>query len=84
VKLIVRNTDGRDSSEVATYVGKLPERKPPPEDVEAKKQRDELAAQAAKMKADLTWQALKTKKLEKQLQSLQDQQKRMQNQVEGK
>jgi hypothetical protein len=36
------------------------------------------------MKADLTWQALKTKKLEKQLQSLQDQQKRMQNQVEGK
>jgi hypothetical protein len=37
------------------------------------------------MKADLNWQAMKTKKLEKQLDDLrQQQQKRMQNQLDGK
>jgi proteasome lid subunit RPN8/RPN11 len=86
VKLIVRNAEGKEASEATTYVGKLPDRKPPPEFEEAvKKQREEMAAQAAKMKADLNFQAAKTKKLEKQLDELrQQQQKRMQNQIEGK
>jgi proteasome lid subunit RPN8/RPN11 len=85
VKLIVRGPDGTEVSEVTTYVGKLPERKPSPEEEAAKKQRDELAAQTAKMKADLNSQAARTRKLERQLEELRrQQQKRMQNQVEGK
>jgi proteasome lid subunit RPN8/RPN11 len=85
VKLIIRGFDGRESSEVTTYVGKLPERKPTAEEEAAKKQREELAAQAAKMKADLNSQAVRTRKLEKEIEDLrQQQQKRMQNQVEGK
>jgi proteasome lid subunit RPN8/RPN11 len=84
VKLVVRPAGGKDSAEATTYVGKLPERKPPPETEEAKKQREESAAQAAKMKADLAFQSARTKKLEQKLQTLQEQQKRMLNQVQGK
>jgi len=85
VRLIVRNPDGKEVAEATTYIGKLPDRKPAAESEEAKKAREEMAAQAAKMKADLNFQAAKTRKLEKQLQDLrQQQQKRMQNQIEGK
>ena len=50
------------------------------------KQREEMAKQAAKLKADLNSQAAKTKKLEKDVQSMreemrQQQQRRMANQV---
>jgi len=81
VKLILKRQDGKESREVTTFLGKLPERKPPPENEEARKQREELAAQTAKLKADLTWQATKTRKLEKDLQTVRDQQKRMANQA---
>jgi proteasome lid subunit RPN8/RPN11 len=79
VKLIVRTAEGKESSEVTTYVGKLPDRKPAQESEESKKQREDMAAQAAKMKADLNFQAAKTRKLEKQLNELRKQ--RMANQV---
>jgi proteasome lid subunit RPN8/RPN11 len=85
VKLIVRNSEGKEAVEATTYIGKLPDRKPLEESEESKKAREAIAAQAAKLKADLNFQAAKTRKLEKQLQELrQQQQKRMQNQIEGK
>jgi len=90
VKLIVRRPEGPELREVTTFLGKLPERKPPPEDAAAKKQRESLAAQAAKLKQDMNWQVVKTKRLEKDLQVMRDelrtqQQKRMANQAgEGK
>jgi hypothetical protein len=63
----------------------FPERKPPPEDPEIRKQRDALAGQAAKLKTDLGAEVARTKKLEKSLdevkKALQEQQrKRMENQ----
>src|SRR5260370_30019086 len=64
VRLIVHQKDGPDLREVTSFLGKLPDRKPA-EDPEAQKQRDEMAQQAAKLKADLNFQAAKTKKLEK-------------------
>ncbi len=77
VKLIVHRAGGPDLAEVASFLGKLPERKPR-EDAEAAKQRDELAKQAAKLKTDLGLQAAKTKKLERDLQSMRDEMKQQQ------
>jgi hypothetical protein len=56
---------------VTTFLGKLPERKPAPEDPEIRKQRDDLARQAAKLKSDLDAQAVRTRKLEKSLTNVQ-------------
>jgi proteasome lid subunit RPN8/RPN11 len=90
IKLIVRGPDGPEVREVTSFFGKLPDRRPPPENEAARKQRDDLAAQAAKMKTDLNWQVVKTKRLEKDLQTVREelrtqQQKRMTNQAgEGK
>ncbi|HXK02357.1 MAG TPA: hypothetical protein VMS37_08140 [Verrucomicrobiae bacterium] len=87
VRLIVRGPDGHELREVTAFLGKLPERKQPvAEDEEARKERERLAAEAAKMKTDLNWQAVKTRKLEKDLQSVRDelrreQQKRLMNQA---
>ncbi|MCU1232824.1 MAG: Mov34/MPN/PAD family protein [Candidatus Solibacter sp.] len=88
VKLIVHQTKGPDVREVTSFLGKLPEHKPV-EDPEAKVQRDELAKEAAKLKLDLNWQTIKTKKLEKDLQSMreemhQQQLKRLNNQLPDK
>ena len=71
VKLIVHQAKGPDFREVTSFLGKLPERKPV-ETPAAQKQREEAAKQAAKLKADLTLQAAKTKKLEKDLKSMRD------------
>ena len=86
VKLIVRRPDGQESREVTTFLGKLPERKAPVEDEEARKQREELAAEAEKLKTDLNSQAARTRKLEKDVQTMreeirQQQRKRMLNQL---
>jgi hypothetical protein len=78
VKLIVRWPDGQESREVATFLGKLPERKAPAEDEAARKQREELAAQAEKLKTDLNWQVARTRKLEKDLQRMRVQMRRQQ------
>jgi len=90
VRLSVRRAGEPELHEVTTFLGKLPDRKPPAEDEVARKQREQLAADAAKLKTDLNWQMLKTKKLEKDLQTVRDelrkqQQKRLLNQArEGK
>jgi proteasome lid subunit RPN8/RPN11 len=88
VRLTVHQKDGPDLREITSFLGKLPERKPA-EDPEAQKQRDEMAKQAAKLKADLNSQAAKTKKLEKDVQSMREemrkqQLRRLNNQVPDK
>ncbi len=88
VKLIVHQKNGPDLREVTSFLGKLPERKPV-DDPEAQKTREELAKQAAQMKADLKSQAAKTKKLERDVQSMRDemrrqQQRRLANQLPDK
>ena len=88
VRLIVHPAGGQDFREVTSFLGKLPERKPA-EDPQAQEQRAEMARQAAKLKADLTFQAAKTKKLEKDVKSMRDemrlqQLRRLNNQVGDK
>jgi hypothetical protein len=77
VRLIVHQAKGPDFREVTSFLGKLPERKPA-EDPQAQKQREEMATQAAKLKADLTFQAAKTKKLENDVKSMRDEMRRQQ------
>jgi proteasome lid subunit RPN8/RPN11 len=89
VKLIVHLPQGQDVRDVTTFLGKLPERKPAPEDPEIRKQRDQLASQSAKLKSDLEAQAVRTRKLEKSLTNVQktlreEQLQRLQNQAPPK
>ena len=90
VKLILHQRDGQQFREVTTFLGKLPDRKPPEEDPEVRKQREQMAAEAAKLKTDLDTQAARTRKLERDLKSIKDemknqQQRRLTNQLpEGK
>ncbi len=88
VKLTVHQKNGPDLREVTSFLGKLPDRKPA-EDPEAQKQREEIVKQAAKLKTDLNFQAEKTRKLEKDIQSMrqemsQQQQRRLNNQLPEK
>jgi proteasome lid subunit RPN8/RPN11 len=85
VKLTIHLPNGQQAREAASFLGKLPERKPQPEDPEIRKQRDALAAEAAKLRSDLAAEAARTRKLEKSLEDvknvLQEQQrKRLENQ----
>ena len=87
VLLIVHQKDGPDLREVTSFLGKLPDRKA--EEAEAQqKEREEAARQAAKIKADVSSQAAKTKKLEQEVQSMREelrlQQRRLNNQVPDK
>jgi proteasome lid subunit RPN8/RPN11 len=89
VKLTIRMPDGRDVREATTFLGALPPRLPPPEDPEIRRQRDELAAQAEKLKSDLAAQEKRTKKLERSLSDVQksirqEQLKRLENQAPAK
>src|SRR5262249_53867223 len=90
VKLMVKRADGSESREVTAFFGKLPVKKSVEEEAAAKKEREDFAAQATKLKNDLNWQVLKTKKLEKDLKDVREEvrqqmQKRMANQAaEGK
>ena len=88
VRLIVHQEKGPDLREVTSFLGKLPERQPA-ETPAARKQREDAAKQAAKLKADLTFQAAKTKKLERDLKSMRDemrlqQLRRLKNQAPDK
>jgi hypothetical protein len=81
VKLIVHRKDGPDVREIAGFLGKLPDR-PPAVDPETVKE-------AAKLKDDMNAQAAKTKKLEKEVQSMreemrQQQLRRLNNQLPDK
>jgi hypothetical protein len=89
VKLIVHRKDGPDIREIASFLGKLPNRQPAEDPQAQEKQRDETAKQAAKFKADMNAQAAKTRKLEKEVQSMreemrQQQLRRLNNQVPDK
>jgi proteasome lid subunit RPN8/RPN11 len=79
VKLIVHRKDYPDIREIASFLGKLPNRQPA----------QDAEAQSAKLKADMTAQAAKTKKLEKEVESMreemrQQQLRRLNNQVPDK
>lgn len=82
----VRLAVGDQVKEVASFLGKLPERQPPPEDPAVRKERDDLRQQVAKQKADLDAQAAKTRKLERALNDVKEQlaresQRRLANQL---
>ena len=82
----VRLAVGDQVKEIASFLGKLPEHKLPPEDPAVRKERDDLRQQAAKLKGDLESQAAKTRKLEKALNDVKDQlakesQRRLANQL---
>jgi hypothetical protein len=74
---VVHQAKGPDFREVTSFLGKLTERKPA-EDPQAQRQREEMARQEAKLKADLTLQAERTKKLEKDVKSMRDEMRRQQ------
>jgi proteasome lid subunit RPN8/RPN11 len=85
VKLSIHLAHGQQARGATSFLGKLPERKPPPEDPEIRKQRDALAQEAAKLRSDLAAEAARTRKLERSLDEvkkiLQEQQrKRLDNQ----
>ena len=85
VKLAIHLPHGQQAHGATSFLGKLPERKPPPEDPEIRKQRDALAQEAAKLKSDLAAEVARTKLLEQSLDEvkkvLQEQQrKRVENQ----
>jgi hypothetical protein len=82
----VRLAVGDQVKETASFLGKLPEHKLPPEDPAVRKERDDLRQQATKLKGDLEFQAAKTRKLEKALNDVKDQlekesQRRLANQL---
>ena len=89
VKLIVHRKDGPDLREIASFLGRLPNRQPAEDPQAQRKQRDETAKQAAKLKADMNAQAARTRKLENEVQSMreemrQQQLRRLNNQVPDK
>jgi DNA gyrase/topoisomerase IV subunit A len=71
---------GQRARGAASFLGRPPEHKPPPEDPEIRKQRDELAQEAAELKSDLAAEEARTRKLAKSLDDvkkvLQDQQRK--------
>jgi proteasome lid subunit RPN8/RPN11 len=82
----VRLAVGDQLKETASFLGKLPDHKLPPEDPAVRKERDDLRQQAAKLKGDLESQAAKTRKLEKALNDVKEQlakeaQRRLANQL---
>ena len=89
VKLIVHRKDGPDLREIASFLGRLPNRQPAEDPQAQREQRDETAKQAAKLKADMSAQAARTRKLENEVQSMreemrQQQLRRLNNQVPDK
>ena len=85
IKLAIHLPGGQQAHGAASFLGRLPERKPPPEDPEIRKQRDALATEVAQLKSDLAAEVARTKKLAKSLDEvkkvLQEQQrKRMESQ----
>jgi small-conductance mechanosensitive channel len=85
IKLAIHLPGGQQAHGATSFLGKLPERKPPPEDPEIRKQRDALAEQAAQLKSDLAAEVSRTKKLAKSLDEVkkafeEQQRKRMEDQ----
>jgi proteasome lid subunit RPN8/RPN11 len=89
IKLAMHLPGGQQAHGAASFLGKLPERKPPPEDPEIRKQRDALAQEAAKLKSDLAAEMARTRKLAESLDevknTLQEQQRqRLEDQNPGR
>jgi proteasome lid subunit RPN8/RPN11 len=89
VKLTIHLSNGQQVRATTSFLGKLPERKPQPEDPEVREQRDALAEQAAKLKSDLTAEVARTRRLEQSLNEVkktlrEQQRKRMDSQSPGK
>jgi len=85
IKLAILLPGGQRARGAASFLGRPPERKPPPEDPEIRRQRDDLAKEAAKLKSDLAADEARARRLAKSLDDvkkvLQDQQrKRLDNQ----
>jgi proteasome lid subunit RPN8/RPN11 len=73
LRLSVRPRDGRPMEGYASFVASLPERQPSKEEIEARRQRDELAREAEAMRAEMKAQATRTRRLEHTVQTLKDQ-----------
>jgi hypothetical protein len=67
IKLALHLPGGQQAHGAASFLGSLPDRTPPPEDPEIRKQRDELATEGAKLKSDLAAEVERTRKLAKSL-----------------
>ena len=85
IKLAIRLPGGQQAHGATSFLGRLPERKPPPEDPEIRKQRDALAEQAAKLKSDLAAEVARTKRLARSVDEMkktfqEQQRKRLENQ----
>jgi proteasome lid subunit RPN8/RPN11 len=85
IHLAIHLPGGQTVQATASFLGKLPERKPPPEDPEIRRERDALAREAAKLKSDLAAEVARTRDLEKSLDEVkhvlrEQQRKRMENQ----
>jgi proteasome lid subunit RPN8/RPN11 len=85
IQLAIRLPGGQQAHGAASFLGRLPERKLPPEDPEVRKQRDALAEQAAKLKSDLAAEMARTRKLAQSLDDVtkvvqEQQRKRMESQ----
>jgi hypothetical protein len=80
IKLAIHLPGGQQAHGATSFLGRLPDRKPPPEDPEIRKQRDALAEQAAQLKSDLAAEVTRTQKLAKSVdemkKALQDQQRK--------
>ena len=78
VRLTVHQPGGVDVSEVATFLGKPPDSIPPMEDATARKKQDDLVQEAARLRTDLAKQAARNKKLERSIEDMRTQLKKVQ------
>lgn len=82
VTLMVDQGDSDPVKEVTSFLGKLPDHKPTPEDAALRAECDDLRQEAAKLKQDLNSQGARTRRLEKDLNDVREQlRRRMGNQV---
>ena len=77
VRLTIDDGGGGRMQDYTIFLGKLPDRAPA-SDAWLKKQRDDLALEAARLKAELAAQSERTRKAERALEDLQKQVKREQ------
>lgn len=78
IALTVRQPDGREAREATSFLGRLPAQLPFSESPEARKQREDIAKEAAKLKSDLNAQTERTRKLERSLDEVKAQMRKQQ------
>jgi len=84
VVMIASEPTGQQVKEQTSFLGKLPAQKGAAEDEQVRKQRDAEAERADKLQKDVNFQAVKMRKLEKDLKDMRDQmeqKRRMDNQL---